>query len=134
MAHDEHGFNVMKMTIPPKTVYRLNAFLTKTPTTFFRDRRKNSKVLMEAERVQYHQSNLQQIKNNAGGIAFPEFKNYQRTLVIRSIWYQSKERHIGQWKTTEHPNESTRHYGRLILDKGDNAEGNTGQSANSQGN
>lgn len=23
MAHDEHGINVMKMTIPPKTVYRL---------------------------------------------------------------------------------------------------------------
>lgn len=58
MAHDEHGINVMKMTISPKTVCRLNAFLTKTPTTFFRDGKKNSKVLMEAERVQYHQSNL----------------------------------------------------------------------------
>lgn len=30
MAHDEHGINVRKMTIPPKTVYRLNAFQTKT--------------------------------------------------------------------------------------------------------
>lgn len=46
------------MTIPTKTVYRLNAVLTKAPTTFFRDRKKNSKVLMEAERVLYCQSNL----------------------------------------------------------------------------
>lgn len=45
MAHDEHGINVMKMTIPPKTVCRLNAFLTKTPTTFFRDRKKILKFL-----------------------------------------------------------------------------------------
>uniref|UniRef100_A0A8D1V0H1 Uncharacterized protein n=1 Tax=Sus scrofa TaxID=9823 RepID=A0A8D1V0H1_PIG len=57
-------------------------------------------------------------KNQAGGIPLPDFRQYYKAIVIKTVWYWYQKRHTDQWKRKENAEIKPDTYGQSIFDKG----------------
>jgi hypothetical protein len=63
------------------------------------------------------QNNPEQKIQYWGGVMIPDFELNDQAIMIKTVWYQHKNRHVDQLNKIEHPNLTTQNYGHLIFGK-----------------
>ena len=80
------GINIFKLSILSKAIYRLNAN---------ENRKKILKCLWNHEKFLLAKA-IQRNKSKAGGITHHDLELYYKIIVIKTVWYWHKYRHVDQ--------------------------------------
>ena len=108
--------NIVKISIPPKAIYRFNAIPIKLPMVYFTELEKIiSQFVWKYKKPQRTKAILRK-KNGTGGINLPHFRLTYKGRIIKPVWYWHKDGNEDKWNIIETPKINPHIHGYIIFD------------------
>ena len=80
--------HIVRITLPPNSIYRFNGIPIKLPMAFFTElEQKKFTVHMETQKNPKEAKAVLRKKKGAGGINLPDFRLYHKGTIIKTVWY-----------------------------------------------